>query len=154
LDNQPVQSPPAGPTFDLATHVRNFATSVSLGLVDEKGVPVAGVHGREGARGAITGGANFGADLIEMGPGGTFELHVHEGAHILYVVGGKGILTVGDAKYQLVPETSVFVPAELPHAVSALESHDGQPLTFLAVGYPHQPVDSRRRMHTVEPGLA
>ena len=146
---RPLVRPGDPPRFDFAHHIRSLAAGEWLDCVDEQGARLPGVRGREGARGELEDGSGFGIDMIEMASGASFAPHVHQGAHVLYVLSGSGTLTIGGSKNDLVPNTTVFVPADLPHAVSALENGDSELLVFLAVGYPHQRVDSTTRMRTV-----
>jgi quercetin dioxygenase-like cupin family protein len=132
----------------LAAGVANVLRGVWLACVDEDGRPLPGIRGRAGACATLPGGHEFGIDSIEMQPGSSFEPHVHDGAHILYVVSGRGLVLLDGEELPLGPGDSLFIAAALPHAVTAPAACD-EPLLFLAAGYPHKKLSAPDRMRGV-----
>lgn len=103
-----------------------------------------GIRGRQGTRGLPSGfdiHENIGIDLIEMLPGTAFPTHTHPGAHLIFVVKGKGTVTIHKQTYLTRPGDCYFVPADVPHAVGAVEHHQ-----ILAIGFPHKPLSDPERM--------
>ncbi len=115
----------------------------------EPWIPIqAGIRGRPGVSGMPPGldvNEPMGIDLIDMQPGTIFSLHTHPGAHILYVVAGCGTVTIGGAVYRTKHGDCYFVPAEVPHAVGAIERHQ-----LLAVGFPYRALNDPRRLTIVD----
>ena len=136
------------PRFSPAKHIRNVERGEWLPCFDEDGLRLAGIRGRAGAADSLHDGNEFGSDLIEMAPGSAFPLHVHDGAHILYVLGGRGAVHIDAAIHRLRRGDTIFIPAAYPHAVSNYDRQAGT-FTFLAVGIPHKPVDAPDRMRLV-----
>jgi quercetin dioxygenase-like cupin family protein len=120
-----------------------------VSLVREDGERLEGIRGRAGAVGQTLGGAEFGADTIEMQSGSAFPLHAHEGDHVLYIIRGRGFVHAGGVDHPVQAGDTIFVPAELPHGVRA-DGEGRRPLLFLAVGLPHKPVGAADRMRLVE----
>jgi len=137
-------------SIDPLVHIVNLERGSRLPCIDESGEVLAGIHGREGVSGMLPDGTEVGIDSIEMEGGATFEPHVHDGAHILVVTAGAGELVVGGQRHVLLPGDSVFVPANLPHAMGAL-AVETVPLRFLAIGIPHKKVHAKDRMRRVGP---
>ena len=125
------------------------AESVKPGcMYDDSGVLLEGIHGGEGAKGILADGADMGLDVIEMEPTSEFPLHTHEGSHILYILEGEGRVHIEGVDYAVDVGDSVFIPAEFPHGVKTSPRYT-QPFKFLAIGYPHHPVESTTRMQAV-----
>ncbi len=135
--------------FDPAEHLRTFEKCPRVQLRDGRGSELSGVTGRSGPQARGFSGQAIGLDEINMEPGTRFELHEHEGDHILYVLEGQGGIFVEGVLHQLSVGDSVFVPAETPHGVSTVEGATG-PFRFLAFGVPHHPLDDDDRMHLID----
>ncbi|MFI5758513.1 cupin domain-containing protein [Streptomyces sp. NPDC051569] len=133
-----------GRTFNPDEHIANVLESAERAMYDDAGVRLRDITGVAGASARITGGLPIGVDRIIMNPGAGFPLHVHEGAHLLYVLNGNGGLHIDGQDYVLRTGDSIYVPAEYPHGVQG--PLDDQPLEFLAFGAPHHPIDSHTRM--------
>lgn len=87
----------------------------------------------------------FGADIIRFGPGKGVMNHTHEGAHILIVVKGEGIVEYNGIDHMLKPGTCYLIPSMVDHAIKAKTE-----LILIAVGNDHRPVDSIERMMPTE----
>lgn len=106
-----------------------------------------GVRGASGVRGLPPGfelDENMGLDLIEMDGGTTFPRHTHTGAHILFILEGKGTVTMDSKVYETRPGDTFFIPGGYEHAVGAIERHK-----FLAIGFPHKQIDDPERMAVI-----
>jgi len=130
-------------------HIRNVMSGAWVELFDEEGRKLEGIRGRAGAAAVTEAGIEFGADLIEMQPGSEFPLHTHAGDHLLYIIGGPGIVHVDGVDHRVVEGDTVYVPAEYPHAVRTIATSP-RALVVLAVGHPHKHVSAHDRMHVVE----
>jgi quercetin dioxygenase-like cupin family protein len=86
----------------------------------------------------------FGADLIRFEAGKGVGLHKHEGAHILMVTKGRGILTYNEEKHLMFEGMIYLVPSNIPHAIDAETE-----LVLIAIGNDHQPADSFKRLELV-----
>tara|TARA_R100000306_G_C4364835_1_gene137096 strand:+ start:1113 stop:1523 length:411 start_codon:yes stop_codon:yes gene_type:complete len=115
---------------------------------DDSAVLLEGIQGGEGAKGILADGAEMGLDIIEMEPTSEFPLHTHEGSHVLYILEGEGRVHIGGVDYGVYTGDSVFIPAAFPHGVKT-SLRNSQPFKFLAIGYPHHPVESTTRMQVV-----
>ncbi|HET8846978.1 MAG TPA: cupin domain-containing protein [Ktedonobacteraceae bacterium] len=107
-----------------------------------------GIRGKSGVRGIPVGleiSENMGIDLIDMDPNTKFPLHTHPGSHILFVIEGKGTVTIGETTYITRPGDCYFVPAELTHGVGATEHHQ-----ILSIGFPHKSLNDPERMNIVD----
>ena len=122
-------------------------------IVVEEGIPkyihattlLPGVTGVSGVSGVPAGDEKpLGIDRIIMEAGTEFPQHTHPGAHIIYVLEGKGSITIGGEIYWTSPGDCYFVPADIPHSVGALERH-----IILAIGYPHKAIEDPERMEVV-----
>jgi quercetin dioxygenase-like cupin family protein len=87
----------------------------------------------------------LGIDLIDMEPGTAFPLHTHPGSHILFVLEGRGTVTIGDICNTTKPGDCYFVPANIEHGVGALDHH-----RLLSIGFPHKALDDPQRMNIVD----
>ncbi|MEU7524210.1 cupin domain-containing protein [Saccharothrix sp. NPDC042600] len=135
------------PQFQAENHIVNLLDGLCRAMYDDSGVRLEDITGVSGARAEALPGLPVGVDRIVMQPGTAFPLHVHPGAHILYVLGGTGGLHIDGHDYVLEPGDSVYVPADYPHGVRG--PVDAHPLEFLAFGAPHHEVDSTTRMVVV-----
>lgn len=129
-------------------YIQSFHKSDWVRLVNEDGESLPGIRGRPGVAAPTSEGTVIGVDLIEMQPGSAFPLHTHFGTHVLYIVEGQGLVQINGIDYHFKPEDTIFIPAECPHNVRALETAL-TPLVFLSIGHPHRPLDSKNRMHEV-----
>ncbi|MCU7822137.1 cupin domain-containing protein [Kitasatospora sp. DSM 101779] len=125
-------------------HILNVLDGARRTMYDDAGVRLDAITGVAGAGAVLPGGLPIGVDRITMQPGTAFPLHVHEGAHLLYVLNGRGALHIDGRDYVLRTGDSIYVPAEYPHGVQG--PIDDNPLDFLAFGVPHHPIDSHTRM--------
>lgn len=130
-------------------HIQNLYKSDWVTLVNEVGEKLPGIRGRTGVIAPTSEGKMIGVDIIEMQPGSAFPLHTHVGTHILYIIQGQGFVQVNGVDHQIQPEDTIFIPAEHPHHVRALETALA-PLVFLSVGHPYRPLGARNRMHVVK----
>jgi len=67
-------------------------------------------------------------------PKGHVEVHAHERAEqIYYILGGKGLMTLGTRTIVVEPHTAIFIPVGLDHAIdnTGLEN-----LVFIVVSVP------------------
>jgi quercetin dioxygenase-like cupin family protein len=135
--------------FDPVQHRRSLPTCETVQLRDGRGGNLAGVTGRSGPRAVAFTGHPIGLDEIRMEPGSRFDMHEHQGDHVLYVLEGRGAIWIGGHLYEMTAGDSVFVPAECPHGVSTVEGYDGV-FRFLAFGVPHHPLDGDSRMTLVD----
>jgi mannose-6-phosphate isomerase-like protein (cupin superfamily) len=119
---------------------------------DENGLLLPGIRGVEGASGLLESGLELGIDRLEMAPGSAFEPHTHDGAHILFGLQGRGELFIAGECYVISPGDTVFVPANVPHAVRTSVICP-EAFSVLAIGYPHKKVYARDRMRLVKQGL-
>lgn len=86
----------------------------------------------------------FGADIIRFAPGKGVMNHTHEGAHILIVIKGTGLVECNGVNYLLEPGVCYLIPSYVDHAIKAETE-----LMMIAVGNDHRPVDSQERMQPV-----
>jgi mannose-6-phosphate isomerase-like protein (cupin superfamily) len=134
-------------------HLVTIAESALVQLRDGRDNDLVGVTGRPGARAVSFDGQPIGLDEITMLPGTQFDLHEHEGDHILYILEGRGGILIGGVLHELAAGDSVFVPAETPHGVTTVDGDgdgDGGVFRFLAFGIPHHRLDDDDRMRLVE----
>lgn len=132
--------------FASPEHLVNLLEGEWVPLFDDQGNELDGITGRIGACGIREGGEEFGADLIQMKPGSGFPLHTHPGDHLLYILLGPVVVSVGGKDFDARAGDSIFIPAELPHGVRAYPKSWGR---FLAVGVPHKHVSSTDRMTVI-----
>ncbi len=85
-----------------------------------------------------------GADIIHVKAGGGFVPHTHSGDHLLFVMAGHSTITFAGAIYEVNAGQCYMVEGLVPHAVGAITD-----TVILAIGSPHQPVDSKSRMKPV-----
>ena len=83
----------------------------------------------------------LGVDFIELEAGAKFPLHVHPGAHIVFVLEGKGELTIGKNVHNTDAGDSIYVPGSIEHRVAAIEKHK-----IIVIAVPHQALDNADRM--------
>lgn len=138
--------------FDPDQHIQSLLAGVQREMLDDSGRLLKDVTGVAGARANILDDVTIGVDRIIMRPGTAFPLHTHEGAHLLYVLSGRGGLHIDGEDYVLGEGDSIYVPAEHPHGVRG--PVDDRTFEILAFGIPHHPVDSTTRMTVVDEAAA
>lgn len=106
--------------------------------------PIA-MHGANASGLGLVSNGIIGADLIRLPGGAGFPPHTHPGHHVLVVIGGRGTITYDGRVYPTQAGSVYLVEGSVSHAVGAITDH-----VILAVGAPHMPVDSTRRMSIVE----
>lgn len=134
--------------FDPERHIRSVNSAPIVHLAAPNGSPLPGIMGSAGAAAQTSFGYEVGVDKIVMWPGSAFALHTHPGAHILYVLVGRGFVHVSDRDHDIGPGDTIYVPALLPHGVRTGAGANG-PLEFLAFGVPHKGLQSTDRMALV-----
>jgi quercetin dioxygenase-like cupin family protein len=87
----------------------------------------------------------LGADLLHVPAGQGFAPHTHKGDHLLFVVGGRGTITVAGRITPTSAGQVYMIEGAVPHAVGAVTDH-----VILAVGAPHRPLDSEDRQNLTE----
>ena len=129
-------------------------------MFDDSGNVLHGIVGSEGAKGLVKAedikldnlldlsDFELGLDEIVMDAGTEFPLHIHPGAHILYILDGPGIVHIDDVDYEVNTGDSIYVPAVFPHGVKTSPKNSSD-FKFVAIGYPHHKVDSTTRMTVV-----
>lgn len=105
--------------------------------------PVA-MHGADATGLSLVTNQTIGADIIRLPRGAGFPPHTHPGHHVLVITGGRGTITYGGRIYPTQAGEIYLVEGGVAHAVGAITDH-----VILAVGAPHMPVDSHRRMSAV-----
>lgn len=133
--------------FDRKKHIQNLLAEIEQEMFDDSGLCLKDITGVAGAT-AMLGDVAIGVDRIIMRPGTAFPLHTHEGAHLLYVLRGRGGLHIDGQDYALGVGDSIYVPAEHPHGVRG--PMDDSTFEILAFGVPHHPVHSTTRMTVVD----
>lgn len=88
---------------------------------------------------------DFGADLIRFPASGGVREHVHEGDHILVVLGGVGDVIVEGVAYGLRAGLVYLVPGEVRHAIRAETD-----LVMMAIGNRHVAAGDPARLRVVE----
>jgi quercetin dioxygenase-like cupin family protein len=127
-------------------HLRNILQGEWTPMYDSDGKPLKGIRGRVGAVGTSMHGLEVGVDLIEMQPGTAFDIHVHDGDHVLYVESGQGSVFIDGERRSVKRGDTIFIAAEFPHGVQGPPSSAKEPLLIVAFGHPHTHVDSKHRM--------
>jgi nitrite reductase/ring-hydroxylating ferredoxin subunit/quercetin dioxygenase-like cupin family protein len=120
--------------------VRDDVTSLDITHAPR---PVA-MHGADASGLGLVSNQAIGADLIRLPAGAGFPPHTHPGHHVLVIAAGKGTITYGGRIYPSEAGEIYLVEGRVSHAVGAITDH-----VILAVGAPHMPVDSDRRMTVV-----
>ena len=64
------------------------------------------------------GAENLAVTWVEGKPGSEQPLHSHPANEQVYViVGGRGVMTVGEERQEVVPGTAILVPPDTPHSI-------------------------------------
>jgi mannose-6-phosphate isomerase-like protein (cupin superfamily) len=74
--------------------------------------------------------------VLRIRPGGVDTQGAHEEDEVYFIVGGRGLLRLGDADHAVAPGSVVFVPKGMPHRF-----HGNNEL--LTVGYVLVPAEQR-----------
>ncbi len=93
---------------------------------------------------ALLSNGYLGADLLHVPHGDAFPPHTHAGDHLLFVLAGRGTITIAGEIVPTAPGEAFMVEGAVPHAVGAIDDH-----VLLSVGAPHHPVDSPARQAVV-----
>jgi len=136
-------------SFDPELHILNVLAEANTSLLQSDGTRLPGIMGRSGAGERVSTGMRIGVDRIVLDPGSEFELHTHEGDHILYVLASEGFIHVDGTDFRMCAGDTVYVPAHYPHGVKTDPQID-HPLEILAFGVPHTPLNSPHRMTMVD----
>ena len=80
------------------------------------------------------GAPNFVLRRFIMGSGGGMPFHTNEVEHEQYVLRGRARVRIGDAVHEVKPDTTLYIPAGVPHSYEVLEA----PFEFLCV-VPNRP---------------
>ncbi|MFE0045190.1 cupin domain-containing protein [Streptomyces albireticuli] len=107
----------------------------------ERPVPM---HGAAASGLGLVSNGTIGADIIRLPAGAGFPPHTHPGHHVLAVLGGEGTITYNGRVHRTGAGEIYLVEGAVSHAVGAITDH-----VILAIGAPHMPVDSDRRMEVV-----
>lgn len=83
----------------------------------------------------------FGADLLRFPANGKVPMHTHDGAHVLIIIGGTGLLLSEGSEIELHPGVVYFVPENAPHEIRASSA-----LTLISVGNRRVPPSSPERL--------
>lgn len=86
----------------------------------------------EGARGVTvqwliageTGAENFAMRRFTLKRDGCTPLHAHDWEHEVYVLSGKGIVTIGDNDFTLEEEKVAYVPPNISHQFRNIGNKD------------------------------
>ena len=106
--------------------------------------PVA-MHGAAASGLGLVSNGLIGADVISLSAGAGFPPHTHRGHHVLAVLGGQGTITYNGQVHATGAGDIYLIEGSVPHAVGAISDH-----VILAIGAPHMPVESERRMEVVD----
>jgi quercetin dioxygenase-like cupin family protein len=107
----------------------------------ERPVPM---HGADSTGLGLVSNGIVGADVIRLPAGAGFPPHTHPGHHLLAVLGGRGTITYNGRVHPTEAGEIYLVEGSVSHAVGAVTDH-----VILAMGAPHMPVDSDKRMAVV-----
>ncbi len=77
----------------------------------------------------------------ELAPGSVGSEHVHDVEQCFFVVGGRGVFTIGGARHEVGPETAVYIPAGVVHQVASVGA---EPLSYVTVYAPAGPEQDLR----------
>ncbi len=92
---------------------------------------------------AIAGTRHFSLLQNELAAGHKGSEHAHTVEQSFYILGGRGVFTIGGARHEVGPDVAVYVPAGVMHQV---ESLGPEPLRYITVYAPAGPeADLRAR---------
>ena len=80
------------------------------------------VDGERGPSGGLVTG------VAEIAPGGVLPRHHHKPEETYYVLSGRGVVEIEDARAEIGPGTAVFIPPDARHALHCIGA---EPLVFL-----------------------
>ncbi|MEU4772785.1 phosphopantetheine-binding protein [Micromonospora sp. NPDC023644] len=144
---RPAAAPGATPPLlmlDWAEDLGVDGTMQRLGFdLGPRAVPIPKTAAATG-RSLVTNG-KLGADLIHVPAGNGFAPHTHPGDHLLFVVGGRGTITVGGVITETRAGQVYMIDGAVPHAVGAITDH-----VILAIGSPHRGIEDPERQNLIE----
>ena len=85
---------------------------------------------------ATAGTRHFSLLQNELAGGHKGSEHKHDVEQCFYILGGRGVFTIGGARYEVGPDVAVYVPAGVMHQV---ESLGAEPLRYVTVYAPAGP---------------
>src|ERR1700688_896647 len=135
-------------TFNAEKHLLNFK-DVPWGPMYGEAAMLWGIRGKTGATEIGSDGVEIGADLIEMLPGSAFPLHTHPGDHILYIISGKGTITIDGIARHVEAGHTVYVAGNSAHNVATYKDAN-ESFVLLVVGHPKKHVSDHDRMTLAE----
>ena len=99
-----------------------------------RSVPTTAVKAGKGAEmhvlvGPEQGATSFVLRRFIMSRGGGMPLHTNLVEHQQYVLRGRAKVRVGDTTHDVTPDTTLFIPAGMPHSYEVLEG----PFEFICV---------------------
>ena len=127
-------------------HLKSLLEGEWIPMYDSDGNQFSDIRARIGAESVSMYGENIGVDLIEMQPGSKFELHVHDGDHVLYIESGVGAVHIDGEDRKMKKGDTIFIAGEYPHGVIGPPKTEKEPLLIVAFGHPRIPADSKHRM--------
>ena len=87
---------------------------------------------------AIAGTKHFALLHNEIAPGYKGSEHAHDVEQCFYVVGGRGVFTIGGARHEVGPDVAVYVPAGVMHQVEPVGPEPLRYVTMYAPAGPEQ----------------
>lgn len=91
----------------------------------------------------ISGAQHFAlfVNQIDAGSQDAGGLHEHDSEHGFYIIRGRARFIIGDREYVVNSESSVFVPANVPHMVA---NDADEPLEYVVIYAPQGPERAQR----------
>ena len=105
--------------------------------------------GADGVLWNLPHGGDLDANVVRLGPGAEIEQHVNREVDVLlYVIGGRGELTMEERRLELEPTTLALIPVGVARAIHALEHG----MTYLSIHRRRErlPIGRRRKSGTAE----
>lgn len=102
------------------------------------------MHSSDGSGDPLLKDGDFGADVIRFPAGKGVSNHTHVGAHILFVLSGKGYVEYNGEDNLLQPGVCYLVPSMVDHAIKAETE-----LVLLVVGNDHRTLEDKARLDMV-----
>lgn len=127
--------------------IKNILEGEWVDLPDSDGQILVGIRGRSGVCAISDDGEEVGVDFIEMQPGSAFPPHAHPGDHILVVMEGEGQMELEGVRRPFKVGDTVYVKAELAHAVIGPPREASRPLKIVFFSKPHKHLEASDRMH-------
>ncbi len=82
--------------------------------------------------GPSVGAKNFILIHGELEPGGEAQPHSHFMEQAVYILSGKFAFEIDDQRYEVGPESAVFIPSQSPHRITNIGQTVGQALVVLS----------------------